>query len=147
MKERSEDRQQGFSPHPQPPLPHPPGSRKKSGLKYSNTLHREHQSVLITALHSCLLPPPPLLPPKLCFCSFLLPSLYLPSHLTPSFPFPSSPLPNAFLSAPRWNGKCWFNNSRSEFCIQVTSSAAQLLSARQAGWNHITMWGATFGLV
>lgn len=112
----------------------PWGPRKKSSLKYSNTLHREHQSVLIIALRSCLSPPPPLLPPNLCFRSFFLPSLYLPSHLAPSFPFPSSPLPNAFLSAPRWNGKCWFNNSRSEFCIYAASSAAQVLSVHQAKW-------------
>lgn len=52
-------------------------------------------SVLIITLHSCLLPPPPLLPPTLCFPSFFLISLYLLSHLT--LP-PFSPL---FCSAKR----------------------------------------------
>lgn len=130
---RNEGEERGQAARFQPPRPR--GPRKESSLKYSNTLHREHQSVLIIALRSCLLPPPPLLPPNLCLRSFFLPSLYLPSHRAPSFPFPSSPLPNAFLSAPRWNRKCWFNNSQSEFCIHAASSAAQFLSVRQAKWS------------
>lgn len=129
---RNEGEERGQAARFQPP--HPRGPRKGSSLKYSNTLHREHQSVLIIALRSCLLPPPSLLPPNLCLCSFFLPSLYLPSHHAPSFPFPFSPLPNAFLSTPRWNGKCWFNNSQSEFCIHASSSAAQFLSVHQAKW-------------
>lgn len=56
------------------------------------------------------------LPPSLYLLS---PSvcLILPFSLlfTLLYHFLSSPLPNVFLSGLRWNRKCWFNNSWSEF--------------------------------
>lgn len=111
MKERSEDRQQGFNPPPPPP------SAQKE-IQFEIFQHfAPRASVLIITLQSCLLPPP-----TLCFHSFFL-FLFISPPISLSLPFPSSALPSAFLSAPRWNRKCWFNNSWSEFCIHVTSSA------------------------
>lgn len=115
--------------------------RKKSSLKYSNTLHRERVcSLLLSTPVCCLLllsSPNPLLP--FFFSYFSLSPL--PSHS------PSLSPPLLLCQAPssllwRWNRKCWFNNSWSEFCIHVTSSAARFLLVRRAKWNHIAPWDA-----
>lgn len=90
MKERSEDRQLGFSPHPRRP-------RKKSSLKYSSTLHREQVCSLLLSTPVCCLLLPSSLPPTLCFCSFFI-SLYLPSRLTLShFPLLLCQAPSSLL--------------------------------------------------
>lgn len=64
---------------------------------------------------------PPLSVSRLLYFSFFF--------LLPS-PFLSSSLPNVFLSGLRWNSKCWFNNSWSEFWTACWFSQLQVQCRR-----------------
>ncbi len=119
------------------------------------------KDVLIITPHSSLLPPPPLsslLPSASIFFRLFIYSFYFcRSHpfflslLPLLLSLLSSPLPNVFLSGLRWNRKCWFNNSWSEFWAVCWFSQFQVQHRRcsslpssscNAEWNHTALCDA-----